>query len=75
MNKFESLFAEYPCGLTQESVQAAVADILAQHFDENNNVVGRQKDLGSVLIASGITLTANTNSGNTSQESTQTQST
>ena len=38
MNKFESLFAEYPCGLTQESVQAAVADILAQHFDENNHV-------------------------------------
>jgi deoxyribose-phosphate aldolase len=37
MNKFETLFAEYPCTLTDDSVKAAVADILANHFDENNN--------------------------------------
>ena len=38
MNKFETLFAEYPCTLTDESVKTAVADILTKHFDENNNV-------------------------------------
>ena len=38
MNKFESLFAEYPCVLTDESVKASVAEILAKHFNENNNI-------------------------------------
>jgi len=38
MNKFEELFAQYPCPFTDEQVNAQVADILAKHFDENNNV-------------------------------------
>ena len=38
MNQLEALFAEYPCTLTDESVKTAVEDILAKHFDENNNV-------------------------------------
>ena len=37
MNKFETLFAEYPCGMSDEMVKNAVSDILAQHYDENNN--------------------------------------
>ena len=39
MNKFENLFAEYPCTLTEQSVKSAVEVILANHFEENNNVV------------------------------------
>lgn len=38
MNKFEALFAEYPCTLTDESVKTAVEDILTKHFEENNNI-------------------------------------
>ncbi len=38
MNKFEALFAEYPCTLTNESVKTAVEDILTKHFEENNNI-------------------------------------
>ena len=38
MDKFEKLFAEYPWTLSDEAVKAAAADILAKHFDENNNV-------------------------------------
>ena len=38
MEKFEQLFAEYPWTMTDEAVKAAAADILATHFDENNNV-------------------------------------
>lgn len=38
MEKFEQLFAEYPWTMTDEAVKEAAADILAKHFDENNNV-------------------------------------
>ena len=38
MNKFEALFAEYPCTLTDKSVKTAVEDILTKHFEENNNI-------------------------------------
>ena len=38
MNKFEQLFAQYPCPFTDEEVKAQVADIEAKHFAENNNV-------------------------------------
>lgn len=38
MDKFEKLFAEYPWTLSYEAVKEAAADILAKHFDENNNV-------------------------------------
>ena len=38
MNKFEELFAQYPCPFTDEQVKAQVAEIEAKHFDENNNV-------------------------------------
>ncbi len=37
MNPFEELFAQYPCTLTDETVKTAAAEILAKHFDENNN--------------------------------------
>ena len=37
MTTFENLFAEYPCTLTDASVKVAVEEILAKHFDENNN--------------------------------------
>lgn len=37
MNKFEELFAAYPFGKTDEQVAAEVADILRNHFDENNH--------------------------------------
>ena len=36
MDKFEKLFAEYPCTLTDELVKKNAADILAQHTEENN---------------------------------------
>ena len=36
MDKFESLFAEYPCVLTDELVKKNTADILARHTEENN---------------------------------------
>ena len=36
MDKFEQLFAEYPCVLTDELVKKNTADILAQHTAENN---------------------------------------
>ena len=32
------LLSNYPCPFTDEQVKAQVADILAAHFDENNNV-------------------------------------
>jgi hypothetical protein len=37
IEEFETLFAEYPCGMSDEMVKNAVSDILAQHYDENNN--------------------------------------
>ena len=37
MDKFETLFAEYPCVLTDELVKKNTADILAKHTAENNN--------------------------------------
>ena len=36
MNKFEQLFAQYPCPWTDEQVQAQVNAILDNHFAENN---------------------------------------
>ena len=36
MDKFEKLFAEFPCTLTDELVQKNVATILVQHTEENN---------------------------------------
>ena len=36
MDKFEKLFAEFPCTLTDELVKKNVATILAQHTEENN---------------------------------------
>lgn len=38
MEKFETLFTQYPCTLTQEAVSQAVKDILDNHFNENNNI-------------------------------------
>ena len=38
MNKFEQLFAQYPCPWTDEQVQAQVNTILENHFAENNTV-------------------------------------
>lgn len=37
MDKFEKLFAEFPCTLTDEVVKQNAAQILAQHTEENNN--------------------------------------
>lgn len=37
MDKFEKLFAEFPCTLTDEFVKQNAAAILAQHTEENNN--------------------------------------
>ena len=36
MDKFEKLFAEFPCTLTDDLVKKNVATILAQHTEENN---------------------------------------
>ena len=36
MDKFEQLFAEYPCVLTDELVKKNTAEILAKHTEENN---------------------------------------
>ena len=38
MDKFEKLFAQYPWTISDDMVKEAAADILAKHFDENNNV-------------------------------------
>ena len=38
MDKFEKLFAQYPWTMSDDMVKEATADILAKHFDENNNV-------------------------------------
>ena len=38
MDKFEELFAQYPCPFNDEQVKAQVADILVNHFAENNNI-------------------------------------
>ncbi len=38
MDKFEELFAQYPCPFNDEQVKAQVTDILANHFAENNNI-------------------------------------
>lgn len=37
MNKLEQLFVEYPCTLTDANVKAAIENILATHFEENDN--------------------------------------
>ena len=36
MEKFEKLFAEYPCTLTDELVKKNAAEILEKHKEENN---------------------------------------
>jgi deoxyribose-phosphate aldolase len=38
MDKFEKLFAQYPWTMSDDMVKEAAADILAKHFDENNNI-------------------------------------
>ena len=38
MDKFEKLFTQYPWTMSDDMVKEAAADILAKHFDENNNV-------------------------------------
>lgn len=38
MNKFEELFAQYNCALTDEAVKEATAKIVNEHFAENDNV-------------------------------------
>ena len=38
MNKFEQLFAQYPCPWTDEQVKNQVAEILEKHFAENNTI-------------------------------------
>ena len=38
MEKFEKLFAEYPFTMSDNAVKEAATDILAKHFDENNNI-------------------------------------
>ena len=38
MDKFQELFAQYPCPFTDEQVKADVDNILKNHFAENNNV-------------------------------------
>lgn len=37
MNKFEELFAQYPCNMTDEQVARETAALLAAHAAENNN--------------------------------------
>ncbi|MBQ6776956.1 MAG: deoxyribose-phosphate aldolase [Paludibacteraceae bacterium] len=37
MDKFQELFAQYPFALNDDQVKAATAEILAQHYAENNN--------------------------------------
>lgn len=37
MDKFDELFAQYNCKLNDEEIKAEVAELLKQHFDENNN--------------------------------------
>ena len=37
MNKFEELFAQYPCNFTDEQVARETAALLAAHVAENNN--------------------------------------
>ena len=37
MDKFQELFAQYPFAQNDDQVKAATADILANHYDENNN--------------------------------------
>ncbi|MBO5817228.1 MAG: deoxyribose-phosphate aldolase [Paludibacteraceae bacterium] len=48
MEKFEQLFAEYPWTMTDEAVKEAAADILANHFDENNNLEVWKQCLNSI---------------------------
>lgn len=38
MNKFEELFAQYNCALTDEAVKEATAKIVNEHFAENDNI-------------------------------------
>jgi deoxyribose-phosphate aldolase len=38
MDKFETLFSEYPWTMSDDAVKEAAAKILTEHFDENNNV-------------------------------------
>ena len=38
MEKFEKLFAEYPFTMSDNAVKESATDILAKHFDENNNI-------------------------------------
>lgn len=38
MEKFQKLFAEYPFTMSDNAVKEAATNILAKHFDENNNI-------------------------------------
>lgn len=48
MDKFNTLFSHYNFNLTDEQVAAEVKDILARHFDENNNAKVWQQCLNQI---------------------------
>lgn len=51
-NKFDELFTNYNTNLNDEQVKRQVADLINQHFDENNNVETYKKCLSFIDLTS-----------------------
>ncbi|MDR2824974.1 MAG: deoxyribose-phosphate aldolase [Prevotellaceae bacterium] len=52
MDKFDELFKIYDCNLKNEQVKQQVDDLLAKHFDENNNIETCKKCLSFIDLTS-----------------------
>jgi len=52
MNKFDELFKLYSTNLNDEQVKSQVANLIKQHFDENNNIETYKKCLSIIDLTS-----------------------
>lgn len=52
MSKFDDLFKQYNCNLSDEAVKQDIAKILAKHFDENNNSTVYKQCLSQIDLTS-----------------------
>ena len=52
MSKFDDLFKQYDCNLSDESVKQEIEKILADNYDANNNVEVYKKCLSQIDLTS-----------------------
>ena len=52
MSKFDDLFKQYNCNLNDEAVKQDIANILAEHYSENNNIDVYKQCLNQIDLTS-----------------------